>query len=433
MVLINLLIIFLLILLTAFFVATEFAIVKVRSSRLEQLQAEGRKNADSAIKVVNHLDEYLSACQLGITVTALGLGWLGEPTVEKIFHPILAALNLNEAVIQVLSFALAFSIVTFIHVVVGELAPKTVAIQKAEEITLLFSKPIILFYKMMYPFIWAFNHSSRWLVGIFGLKPATEHELAHSEEELRILLAESYESGEINENEWRYVNNIFEFDERVAKEIMVPRIEMSCISIDDTIYEIFQKLDTEPFTRYPVMDGDKDHIIGVMNVKMLLMAKAKAKGSQLNWNMKSFIQPAIQVIETTPIHDLLIRMQKEQTHMAILMDEYGGTSGLITIEDIIEEIVGEVRDEFDAEEVAEIRTITADHYIVDAKLSIRDVNERLGVHLFAEDVDTIGGWFLTQTADTKEVAHVEVEAEGYVFKVHRSDGYHIWYLEVKKR
>lgn len=432
MVLINLLVIVLLIILTAFFVATEFAIVKVRTSRLEQLRAEGKKNADSAIKVVNHLDEYLSACQLGITVTALGLGWLGEPTVEKLFHPLLASFNLNEAVTRIISFALAFSIVTYIHVVAGELAPKTVAIQKSEEITLLFSKPIILFYKVMYPFIWAFNHSSRLLVGIFGLKPVAEHELAHSEEELRILLAESYESGEINKNEWKYVNNIFEFDERIAKEIMVPRVEMSCISVDDTMQEIVHKLNTEPFTRYPVVDGDKDHVLGVINVKMFLTAITMMKGTHLNGDIKSFIQPVIQVIETIPIHDLLIRMQKERIHIAILMDEYGGTSGLITVEDIIEEIIGEVRDEFDTEEVADIRTKQVDHYIVDAKLSIRNVNEQLGIHLSAEDVDTIGGWFLTQTSDAKEIATAEVAAEGYVFKVHESDGYHIEYLELKK-
>jgi CBS domain containing-hemolysin-like protein len=432
MLLINVLVIVLLIALTGFFVATEFAIVKVRTSRIEQLMAEGKKGAVSAIKVVNHLDEYLSACQLGITVTALGLGWLGEPTVEKLFHPLLAALNMNEAVTHILSFALAFFIVTFIHVVVGELAPKTVAIQKAEEITLLFSKPIILFYKIMYPLIWSLNNSARLLVNIFGLKPTSEHESAYSEEELRILLSESYKGGEINQNEWKYVNNIFEFDERVAKEIMVPRTEMSCISVDDTIHEVVHKLKTEKFTRYPVVDGDKDHILGVMNIKRFLTSKTMNKGSHPNWKIKSFIQPVIRVIETIPIHDLLIRMQTERTHMAILMDEYGGTAGLVTVEDIIEEIIGEVRDEFDEDEVAKIRTITANHYIVDAKLSIQDVNQLLGIHLFAEDVDTIGGWFLMQTSDAQVVAGAEVEAEGYVFKVHGGDGYHIMYLEVKK-
>ena len=433
MLLINVFAIALLIVLTGFFVAIEFAIVKVRTSRIDQLIAEGKRSAVAAKKVVTHLDEYLSACQLGITVTALGLGWLGEPTVEKLFHPLLAALKLNETVSDVVSFAFAFAAVTFIHVVAGELAPKTVAIQIAEAITLLFAKPIILFYKIMYPFIWALNSSARVLVGLFGLKPAAEHELAHSEEELRILLAESYQSGEINQNEWKYVNNIFEFDERVAKEIMVPRTEMICLSVEDAIGDVVQTMKAEKFTRYPVIEGDKDHIIGVMNVKMFLTAKIMNQGLYQNWKIKSYIQPVIRVIETIPIHDLLIRMQMERTHMAILLDEYGGTSGLVTVEDILEEIVGEVRDEFDADEVAEIRTISEDcHYIVDAKVTIIEVNQLLGTHLTALDVDTIGGWFLTQNTAAQLGAGAVVEAEGYSFKVHEADGYHIMYLEIER-
>ncbi|ETI70003.1 hemolysin family protein [Neobacillus vireti] len=434
MLMINLLVIALLIVLTGFFVAIEFAIVKVRTSRIDQLILEGKKSAIAAKTVVTHLDEYLSATQLGITVTALGLGWLGEPTVEKLFHPLLVILGMNDAVTHIVSFALAFAIVTFIHVVAGELAPKTVAIQKAEAITLLFAKPIIIFYKIMFPFIWLLNNAARLLVGLFGLKPGAELEVAHSEEELRILLSESYHSGEINKNEWKYVNNIFEFDERIAKEVMVPRTEMICLSVEDTIGDVVQTMKEEKFTRYPVIEGDKDHIIGVMNVKMFITAKIMSQGQYQNWKIKSYIQPVIRVIETIPIHDLLIKMQMERTHMAILLDEYGGTSGLVTVEDIIEEIIGEVRDEFDGDEVSEIRTIEADkHYIIDAKVAIREVNQLLGTHLTDEEVDTIGGWFLTQDPTVQLGAGAVVEAEEYSFKVHEADGYHIMYLEVIKR
>ena len=428
----NLLLIILLIVLTGSFVAIEFAIVKVRTSRINQLKAEGEKRADAAQKVVTHLDEYLSACQLGITVTALGLGWLGEPTVERLFHPMISYFNFNAGLTHVLSFTLAFIVVTFIHVVAGELAPKTFAIQKAEQITLWFAKPIILFYKLMFPFIWLLNHSARLLVGLFGLKPATEHEMAHSEEELRILLSESYKSGEINRNEWRYVNNIFEFDERLAKEIMVPRTEMCCISLGDTIEEIAQKLRSEKFTRYPVVDRDKDHVLGMLNVKMLLTQRFMNKGSNQDWKLKSHIQPVITAIETIPIHNLLLLMQKERTHMAILLDEYGGTSGLVTVEDIIEEIVGEVRDEFDGDEVPAIRTITAGtHYIIDAKVSIQKVNDLLGIDLSAEGIETLGGWFLTKRS-TRIDDDAAVVAEGFEFRVCDSEGYHIKYVEVKK-
>ncbi|MBN8203002.1 hemolysin family protein [Cytobacillus oceanisediminis] len=427
---INLLLIALLIALTAFFVATEFAIVKVRVSRIDQLIAEGNKRAIAAKRVVTHLDEYLSACQLGITITALGLGWLGEPTVEKLLHPVFERFEIAESLTHILSFGIAFALVTFLHVVVGELAPKTVAIQKAEAVTMAFATPIIWFYRLMFPFIWFLNGSARVLVGIFGLKPASEHEIAHSEEELRILLSESYKSGEINKNELKYVNNIFEFDERIAKEIMVPRTEMITIASDDTLADIMQTIQTENYTRYPVEDGDKDNIRGFINVKEFLTASLTNKITPENLELDSFINPVIHVIESIPIHDLLVKMQKERIHIAILMDEYGGTSGLVTVEDILEEIVGEIRDEFDEDEVPEIRKLNDNHYILDSKLLIDDVNNLLGTDFEHEDVDTIGGWFLTQHMEAE--IGTEIEADGFTFKVHEKDGHQLHYLEVFK-
>ncbi|MEW9050169.1 MAG: hemolysin family protein [Neobacillus sp.] len=426
---INLLVIALLIALTAFFVATEFAIVKVRVSRIDQLIAEGRKGAISAKKVVTHLDEYLSACQLGITITALGLGWLGEPTVEKLLHPLFEHFEISESLTHILSFGIAFALVTFLHVVVGELAPKTVAIQKAEAVTLLFAVPIIWFYRLMYPFIWFLNGSARILVGLFGLKPASEHEVAHSEEELRILLSESFKSGEINKNELKYMNNIFEFDERIAKEIMVPRTEIVTVSLDDTFVDILNTIKTEHYTRYPVVDGDKDHIRGFINVKEFLTALHVLNNNE-GFKIEQFINPIIRVIETIPIHDLLVKMQKERSHIAILMDEYGGTSGLVTVEDIIEEIVGEIRDEFDEDEVPVIRKLNENHFVIESKLLIEDVNKLLGTDLYHEEVDTIGGWFLTNNIDAEPSS--ELEAQGYCFKVQEKDGHQIHYLEVKK-
>lgn len=430
MVTFNLFLIALLIALTAFFVATEFAIVKIRPSRIDQLIAEGKKGAISAKKVVTHLDEYLSACQLGITITALGLGWLGEPTVEKILRPLFENLNINASVSHLLSFGIAFALVTFLHVVIGELAPKTAAIQKAEIITLSFAAPIIWFYRIMYPFIWFLNGSSRVIVGIFGLKPASEHEAAHSEEELRILLSESYKSGEINQSELKYVNNIFEFDERTSREIMVPRTEIISISIDEKIDDIISIIRKEGYTRYPVIDGDKDHILGFMNAKEFLTALMLKQDSGETIRLESFINPIIRVFEATPIHDLLVKMQKERIHMAVLIDEYGGTSGLVTAEDILEEIVGEIRDEFDEDEVPEIRQVKDNHFIVDGKTLIEDVNHLLGTNLSDEAMDTIGGWFLTQNFEIKKGA--EVKSDRFIFKVHKNDGHHIQYLEVIK-
>ena len=426
----NLLWIAVLIALTAFFVATEFAIVKVRGSRLDQLIAEGKKGALAAKKVTTHLDEYLSACQLGITVTALGLGWLGEPTVEAILFPIFERFSVNESLSHLLSFGIAFTAVTFLHVVIGELAPKTVAIQKAEQVALLFAGPIILFYRIMYPFIWLLNGSARIFVGMFGLKPASENELAHSEEELRILLSESFKSGEINQNELKYVNNIFEFDERLAREIMVPRTELVSLALNDNLETVMKVIRKERYTRYPVVDGDKDNIVGMINIKEILTATISKNDSLETTTLNSFIHPVIRVIETIPIHDLLVKMQKERTHMAILIDEYGGTSGLVTVEDILEEIVGEIRDEFDADEISEVRKLSPNHYIFSAKVLVEEVNDTLGTNLCEEDVDTLGGWFLTRNIEAKQGD--EIIEDGYSFQVKEIEGHHMVFLEVKK-
>jgi CBS domain containing-hemolysin-like protein len=425
----NLFLLVLLIALTAFFVSTEFAIVKVRTSKIDQLITEKKKGAVSAKKVVSHLDEYLSACQLGITVTALGLGWLGEPTIEKLLHPIFEYFQLSESLTEILSFGIAFSLVTFLHVVIGELAPKTIAIQKAETVTLLFSGPIILFYKVMFPFIWLLNGSARVFVGLFGVKQASESELAHSEEEIRILLSESYESGEINKSELKYVNNIFEFDERIAREIMVPRTEMVTISREATFEDVKEIISSEHYTRYPVVeDGDKDNVHGFINVKEFLTAKmVREIGGD---SLEPFIIPIIRVIETIPIHDLLVKMQKERVHIALLLDEYGGTSGLVTVEDIIEEIVGEIRDEFDEDEIPEIQKIAEDHYIIDAKLLLHEVNDLLETNFFHDSIDTIGGWYLEECMNQQ---NKEIKTDnGFLFTVHEGDGHHIHYLDVKR-
>ncbi|MDQ0247105.1 CBS domain containing-hemolysin-like protein [Bacillus fengqiuensis] len=427
---INLILVAILIALTGFFVASEFAIVKIRSTRIDQLITEGNKNALAAKKIVSNLDEYLSASQLGITVTALGLGWLGEPTVERILHPVFETFNLATSLINVLSFIIAFVFITFLHVVVGELAPKTWAIQKAETVTLLFSRPLILFYKVMYPFIWALNGSARLVTGFFGLKPASEHELAHSEEELRIILSESYESGEINQSEFKYVNNIFEFDDRIAKEIMVPRTEIVSVSKDAAIESFLNIAGVEKYTRYPVvMDSDKDQIIGLINIKEILTDFVHGKDIKM-LPIEHYVKPIIQVIESIPIHDLLLKMQKDRIHMAVLMDEYGGTAGLVTVEDILEEIVGDIRDEFDADELPYTQRIKENHYMLDSKILIDEVNDLLGTNIEEEDMDTIGGWVLTQQFEVKKGDSITFG--GYTFKIVDMEGHHIKRIEVFK-
>lgn len=393
----NLFMIALLIFLTAFFVATEFAIVKLRASRIEQLVQEGRKNALAVQKVTSNLDAYLSACQLGITITALGLGFLGEPTVEKILLPVFEGLEMNEAVSHALSIVIAFIVITFIHVVVGELAPKSWAIQKAEAISFMTAKPIIFFHKMMYPFIWLLNGSANGLVRMFGLKPMKEHEEAHSEEEIQLILNESYQSGKINNTEYGYVSRIFAFDELLAKEIMVPRTDMICLYTNYSLKDNMEIIRKEQYTRFPVALESKDNIVGMINTKQLFLEYDVDK----EFDLKKLIHPVLSVSEVTPVKMLLKRMQQERVHIAILVDEYGGTSGLITIEDILEEIVGEIRDEFDADERKEIEQLADNCYLLDGKVLLDELGELTGMNFEEEDVDTIGGWLYSKLVDPK--------------------------------
>lgn len=394
---VSLLLFALLIVMSGFFVATEFAIIRIRSSRVEQLVTENRKNAKALRTVINNLDGYLSACQLGITITALGLGWLGEPTVVKILEPLFQKVGITGNLGHIIAFIISFIVVTYLHVVIGELAPKTLAIRKAETISLLTSPPMIWFNRIMYPFIWLLNGSANKLVRLFGLKPASEHDEAHSQEEIQIILSESMESGKINNTEYGYVNRIFAFDETVAKEIMVPRTDMICLYTHRSLQENMQTIHEEQYTRFPVATESKDQIIGMINTKQLFLEHDRNS----NVDFKSLIHPILTVPEVIPVNDLLKRMQKEQVHMALLVDEYGGTSGMITIEDILEEIVGEIRDEFDSDERREIEKLSGNSYLVDGKVILSDFSDLTGLSLEEEDVDTVGGWVYSRIPEPK--------------------------------
>ena len=427
---INLIIFAVLIILTAFFVSTEFAIVKVRQSRIDQLIAEGKSRALAAKNVTTHLDEYLSACQLGITVTALGIGMVGESTFEFILHPFFEMIGISADYVHWFTLGGAFFLATFFHVVVGELAPKTIAIQKAEAITLVFAKPIQFFYKIMFPLIWLLNGSARLLLKIFGLQPASEHELSHTEEELRLLLSESYKSGEINMNELKYVNNVFEFDDKIAREIMVPRTDIVGFEISASYEEVLKQVSEERYTRYPVYEGDRDNILGFLNIKDFLTQGMNDRIQPDTFKLQNFINPVIRTIETTPIQNLLQIMQKKRIHIAILLDEYGGTSGMVTVEDILEELVGEIRDEFDDDEIPDIRKIGEDHYLIYSKSLLDDVAKLLHLDLEDPNVDTIGGWYFSNMPDLN--IEDSFTYEGYEFSIHEIDGHQIQYLNIKK-
>lgn len=425
----NLVIFISLIFLTAFFVATEFAIVKIRSSRVDQLVLEGRKGSKAAKHVTSHLDEYLSACQLGITVTALGIGMVGEKTFEFMLHPLFEFIGLPIGAITVLTVATAFSIATFAHVVIGELAPKTIAIQKAETVVLLLSGPIRFFYKLMFPFIWFLNGSARLLLKLIGMSPASEHDESFTEEELKILMKESYQSGEINKTELTYVNNIFSFDQMLAKSIMVPRTEMVALEDSISLDSLMTTIQTEQYTRYPVYEESKDKVVGFLNIKDLLTSDYKRDLKPNDFSILDWTNPIIRVIETISIQELFQKMKKEQIHMAILMDEYGGTSGLVTIEDIIEVLVGEIRDEFDADEINDIQVMNESEWVVQGSCSLEKIEPLLNLKFNNDNLDTIGGWYLHQNTDFKEAY---IEYEGYSFSIKESVNSSIGSMRIKK-
>lgn len=264
----------------AFFVATEFAMVKVRKSRIETLVLEGNSNAKYTSKIVNDLNSYLSACQLGITLASLGLGWVGEPAVANMLTPLFNLFNLSASALHSISFILGFSIITGFHIVLGELVPKSLAIISAEKIAMYTALPLILFYNLTYPIMWAFNHSTNLVLKVFGVSLIDEHEVAHTDEEIKLLVEESYKHGLIDKTELTFIDNIFDFSEKTVKEIMIPRTDMACIFLENSFEEIVAFTLDEQLTRYPVCKDNKDNIIGFIHIKDLY--KLKIEGNNQN-------------------------------------------------------------------------------------------------------------------------------------------------------
>ncbi|MCC4722638.1 hemolysin family protein [Salinicoccus sp. RF5] len=408
----NLILFVILILLTMLFVGSEFALVKARLSRIDQLIEEGNRKARRVRKMTRELDYYLSACQLGITVTALGLGWIGESTFEVVLHPLFELMGIPDQLTTVLTVALAFIIVTFIHVVVGELAPKTVAIQYAEKLALALSGPLYFFGVIMKPLIWTMNGAARFLVRLVGFKDVAV-EQAHSEDELKIIMTQSYQSGEINQTELAYMQNIFSFDERLAKDIMVPRTQMITLTDPVNIEDVLENVKEHNYTRYPVTDesGDKDQIIGFLNVREFLTNHV----SDEEVRPEDHIHEIPMLTEVSRISDALVKMQRERVHIALIIDEYGGTAGMITMEDILEEIVGEIRDEFDEDEEPDIVKVEDDIYHINGRVLLDDLNEQFDITFDnSDDIDTIGGWLQSINTDIETDDYVNTEEDKWI-------------------
>jgi CBS domain containing-hemolysin-like protein len=412
---VDLVLIFCLVFLNGFFVAAEFAMVKVRGSRIDTLVQEGHKKARVASHLMDHLDAYLSACQLGITLASLGLGWIGEPAIARILEPLFESMKLSDKFLHPLSFVIGFSFITVLHIVLGELTPKSVAIRNAEMVTLWTATPLIFFRKLMSPFIWFLNGIAGLLLKPFGIDTSEVSSSAHTEEEIRIMMKESHISGLIDKTELTLMDNIFEFAETNAREIMIPRTEMSCLYGNLSFEENKTIALREMHTRYPVCEKDKDNIIGFVHIKDLLKV---SDGSILD--IREVMRPMTTVPESMSISTLLKLMQKRKSQIAILIDEYGGTSGLVTLEDIMEEIVGEIQDEFD-EERPDMEKRDENTYSINGLMLIEEVNSFFGLAISTDDYDTIGGWIYSQIENPPKKSQYVQSDEGYRFTIEETD------------
>lgn len=418
-ILFQLLLVIFLIAMNGFFVAAEFACVKIRPSRLETLIQEGSRQAKYAKKLTDHLDASLSVTQLGITLASLGLGWVGEPAVATLILPITHAVGLDDVVGHTISLALAFSIITGMHIVLGELTPKTMAIQNVEKIMLNVALPMLIFQRVMYPFVWLLNHVANWVAHRMGFQTASEGDDAHTEEEIRLLMEESHRQGLIDDTEVDFVDNVFDFTDLNVREIMTPRTDMVCLYLENTMDENLHIILEEQLTRYPICHEDKDHIVGFLHVKDLMRVMAEGRKP----NLRRLARKALIVPESMDVSVLLKTMQKQRSQMAIVVDEYGGTAGMVTIEDIVEEIVGDIQDEFDEERpTAERRGKRI--FSVDAKMLLEELEDILEIDIEDEDVDTVGGWLYDQIGQTPRVGQMAA-AGGNLFYVEEVDGVRI--------
>lgn len=367
----------LLVILNGLFVAAEFAFVKIRTTRLEILCREGNARAKAALFGRENLDAYLSVCQLGITLSSLGLGWLGEPAVSSALRPLLEAVGITQpALIHTLSFIFGFAVITFAHVVFGELAPKTISIRASEKAVLMLAYPMRFFYVLFLPGVKIFNGAANLTIRLIGAANLHSSE-AHSTDELKMLIAESKAGGQLDEDEERFVNNIFNLDRRFARDIMVHRTRVTALSTDETVGRAIELVREKGFTRFPLYRGtDKDDIAGFVHAKDLLT-------EPLDKPLESFGRPALYIYDHLPVDEVLEHMRRKNQQFGLVWDEYGSWQGLITMEDVIEIIVGSLQDEFDNEEPRVVRREDGT-YIVDSRLSPEQIAKGLHLNLGAD-------------------------------------------------
>ena len=426
-ILFNLLVILSLVLLNGFFVASEFALVKVRSSQLDAIE-EGDKKAALARHLTSHLDAYLSATQLGITLSSLGLGWIGEPYVARLIQPLLLRTGISSAtIVHGVSFALGFGIITYLHIVLGEVTPKWLGIRKALVISLWISPPLHLFYTVFRPAIWFLQASANWIMKfVFRMDPVAETELVHSEEELRVILAEKETPADGTELRNELLINALDFRRRVVRDIMTPRGDVIYLDIQDSFDANVQVAIESGHTRFPLVEGHLDNTIGLIHIKDLMREMQNERHDLLA--IKRELMP---VPEFMQLEKLLRQFLAKQTHFAVVVDEFGGAVGIVTLDNVVGELVGEIKDEFDLEQVTEFVRVNEEEFFVQGQLNLYELKELADLQLENADVSTIGGYVVQLLGHLPKQGE-QVQIEDYLVTITQTDGRRILQLHFKK-
>src|ERR1044071_771320 len=380
----------------AFFVGAEFALVSVRRTRLETRAAAGSRRAQAAVRLINDPSFFISSTQLGVTLASLALGWVGEPTLASLLEPLAEAIapaGRAAYVAHILAITIAFAVITFLHIVLGELMPKMFALERAEGLALFVARPLELFAKVFRAPIWIFNRTGSALAGLLGLKSSLNHSAVYSEAELRQLVDISRESGHLRAEERRLIHRVFEFSDTLVREAMVPRPQIAAISADCSLADITKAFDQHRYSRLPVYRESFDDVIGFVHSKDVMPYLLHPESFQLG----DVLQPPLYVVDTARLEHVLRQMQKAKMHFGFVVDEHGGLEGIITLEDLLEEIVGEISDEHDEEVNEQITEIDKSTFVLAGGLAVRDLNRRLKLSVpESEAYTTVGGFLMTQ-------------------------------------
>ena len=412
-----------LVLLNGFFVAAEFSLVSVRQTRITELVAAGNAKAKTVQEALKNMDRVIAATQLGITLASLGLGWIGEPALSHLIKPLLDLFpaDLRPGLSHSLSSGLAFAIITFLHVVVGELAPKSIALQDPENTSMVVAAPTLWSERLFKPFIWALNGTGNALLRLVGVEPASGHELVHSVAELKMLVTASTKEGVVAEQESELLHAIFDFGDLLVRQVMIPRTEIIAVEADLPLNEILPLITESTYTKIPVYDDDLDNLLGIIHVKDLL--RMMQEPDWQNSTVRSLIREPLYVPETLLVSALLRELRDNRQHIAIILDEFGGTAGLVTLEDILEEIVGEVSDPFDTF-TPEIEALEDGSYMIDGMCLMEDVNHALDLDLHDPAYDTIAGYALGKLGRIPKVKD-KIDSEDVTIEVEAMDGMRI--------